>query len=85
MLSFLNSLIVKLVNKKWLKDRHKNLALMKKFKENDRNKKNKKNKKNNKNNKKSKNKKKNAEKKKEKNEKCTYCEKKIHAKKNYWH
>ena len=77
-LSTLNSLIVKLIDEKWLKDRNEHLALMGKPKEKNKDKKNKVRK----DNKRQTDKKKNAGKGKGKDGKCTYCEKKTHAEEN---
>jgi len=68
-ISFLNDLIVKLIDKECLKEENEKLVLMSK--------------KRNHKDKKKKNKKRNADKSKNKNEMYTYCKKAVHFKNNY--
>ncbi len=68
-ISFLNDLIVKLIDKEHLEKKNEKLVLMSK--------------KRNYKDKKKKNKKRNVNKNKNKNEMCTYCKKAVHFKNNY--
>ncbi len=67
-ISFLNNLIIKLIDEECLKERNKKLVLMSKKK--------------NHKDKKRKNKKRNADKNKNKNEMCIHCKKAVHFKNN---